>query len=425
MVVAPIAAGRGGDLRALLDSMNASPGIADPDNALLPFGAFESLHFARFVILDDPTLGDLAQCGVAPPVLPVYLAFMGDCDGPARACLADLAQRAAAGLRRVLAHCTGFDAAGDLLDWLLARDVAPAASYVNWVGRTVRQVREDSALQRALAARVDRSPVTSEGEAQKRHRELAAYVAAEQRAGRLGLTPPAPTPLGWVLANACHAIAVPLAGLAILPFVVLLLPFAIVLLRAREARDPEICPRPDSALLLALRRLEDHDVTNAYTALGSVKPGIFRRALLAVLLFAVDYTCRHLYTRGFLARVQTIHFARWVFLDGGRRVAFASNYDGGHEAYMDDFINKVAWGLNLLFSNGVGYPATRWLVQGGARREGPFKNYQRRHQLPTQVWYKAYPGLTLADIARNQRIRAGLEAAAPSAAQALAWLRLL
>ncbi len=32
---------------------------------------------------------------------------------------------------------------------------------------------------------------------------------------------------------------------------------------------------------------------------------------------------------------------------------------------MDDFINKVGWGLNLLFSNGVGWPRTRWLVHGG------------------------------------------------------------
>ena len=36
---------------------------------------------------------------------------------------------------------------------------------------------------------------------------------------------------------------------------------------------------------------------------------------------------------------------------------------------MDDFINKVGWGLNLLFSNGVGWPRTRWLVHGGARIE--------------------------------------------------------
>jgi len=106
-------------------------------------------------------------------------------------------------------------------------------------------------------------------------------------------------------------------------------------------------------------------------------------------------------------------------------VLFASNYDGSHEAYMDDFINKVAWGLNLVFSNGFGWPRTDWLIKVGARRELPFKYYQRGHQLPTQVWYKAYPGLTLSDLERNRRIREGFERVGMSDAEALAWLRLL
>ena len=32
--------------------MNDLPGMADPDNPLLPFRVFETLHFARFVILE-------------------------------------------------------------------------------------------------------------------------------------------------------------------------------------------------------------------------------------------------------------------------------------------------------------------------------------------------------------------------------------
>jgi hypothetical protein len=39
-----------------------------------------------------------------------------------------------------------------------------------------------------------------------------------------------------------------------------------------------------------------------------------------------------------------------VFLDNKRRALFASNYDGSDEAYMDDFVNKVFFGLNLAFS---------------------------------------------------------------------------
>ena len=425
MVVAPLAAGSEAGLRALLSSMNAEPGVANPLNPVLPFGDFERLHFARLVLLDDATLADVEAHGLPRPRVPTYLAFMGDCDGPAREFLAELSRRAEAGLRQIFAHCEGFGAQADLLAWMLAHDIPLAASYVNWVGRTVRQSKEESALQRALAAKVPRGPLASLADAQRIRRDLIGFVETEVRAGRLVLTPPEPTPLAWQVAKFVHAVVVPLVGLVALPLLIVLLPMLIYQLRTRETSDPEICPRPQAEALRVLQELEDRDVTNQYTALGAVKPGLFRRWLVTVLLVLVDYTCRHVYTRGHLARVQTIHFARWVFLDGKTRVVFASSYDGGHQSYMDDFINKVAWGLNLVFSNGIGWPRTNWLIQGGARIEEPFKYFQRRHQLPTQVWYKAYPGLVLVDLKRNHRIREGLERPKMSDAQAMAWLKLL
>ena len=425
MVMASLAAGREGSLRLLLESMNLAPGMADPGNAVLPFGAFERLHFARLVLLDDPTLADVEAYELRPPQLPLHLAFMGDCDGPARLMLADLSQRAGSGLRRIFAHCEGFDEHGDLLAWMLARDTPVAANYVNRVGRSVLQIRQENALQRALSAKVVRRPLASGAEAQAVRRSLVAFVEAEQQAGRLALSPPERTPLRWRLAKLANAVAVPVVGIIALPFLIVLSPWLVYLLRTRETSDPEICPRPQTDALQALQDLEDRDVSNQYTAIGTLKPGRFRRWLLVVLLLLVDYACRHVFTRGHLARVQTIHFARWVFIDDKRRVVFASNYDGGHQAYMDDFINKVGWGLNLLFSNGLGWPRTRWLILGGARIEQSFKRYQRRHQIPTQVWYKAYPGLALVDLKRNQRIRDGLQRERMSDAQALAWLRLL
>jgi hypothetical protein len=104
---------------------------------------------------------------------------------------------------------------------------------------------------------------------------------------------------------------------------------------------------------------------------------------------------------------------------------FASNYDGSLDSYMDDFINKVAFGLNLVFSNGIGYPRTRFLVLDGASDEQAFKNYIRRHQFPTEVWYKAYPDLSAADLARNRRIREGFERRTMTETEARAWLSLI
>ena len=426
MVVAPINGGSESDLRGLLDTMNSAPGVVDPLNAVLPFGRFERLHYARLVVLDDASMADLEEYRLRRPNVPTYLAFMGDCDGPARDFLADLCGRAGDGLRRIFAHCEGYYyAGGDLLSWMLAHNLPVAANYVNWVGRTVVQIRQESALQRALSSQVPRDAMASDSDAQRVRRELIAFVHTEQRAGRLALTAPASTPLTWRIANMFHVIVVPLVVLAALPLLIVLLPLLIYLLRTRELNDPEFCPRPRTEALQEMRQLEDRDVTNQFTALGPVKPGLFRRWLETVILLLTNYACRHIFTRGHLARVQTIHFARWVFLDNKSRVMFASSYDGGHEAYMDDFINKVAFGLNLTFSSGLGWPHTDWLLMRGARREQRFKYYQRRHQVPSQVWYKAYRGLTLTDLERNQRIREGLERAQMSDAQALAWLRLL
>jgi hypothetical protein len=92
---------------------------------------------------------------------------------------------------------------------------------------------------------------------------------------------------------------------------------------------------------------------------------------------------------------------------------------------MDDFINKVAWGINLVFSNGMSYPPTDYLVRRGARDEQRYKRTLRRHQVPTEVWYNAHPGLTVVDLERNARIREGVEGAGMTDAEAREWLSLL
>ena len=309
---------------------------------------------------------------------------------------------------------------------MTAHDRPAAAHYVNWVGRTVRQIREASALRQALEGYLDANAPALAGRAPAQvHDDLRAFVGRERQAGRLVLTPPEPTPLGWRIRKALHAVGVPLALLLALPLLLLYLPIFAIVLRRRERVDPEIAPRPDLEHVKRLADLEDHDVTNQFSAMGTLKPGLFRRTTLRFVLWIVSYTTRHVYTRGFLARVDTIHFARWTFLGDGSRLLFASNYDGSLESYMDDFINKVAFGLNVVFTNGVGYPRTRWLILDGAKDEQKFKYFIRRHELPTEVWYNAHPGLTAFELERNSRIRAGLERPTMTDAEAREWLQLL
>jgi hypothetical protein len=87
LVIAPVLPGREDASRQLLGSMNAHPGVVDAQNTLVPFGQFDRLHFARLLILTDPTARDIAAYGVTVPDLPPTLVFFGDCDGRAmRSC---------------------------------------------------------------------------------------------------------------------------------------------------------------------------------------------------------------------------------------------------------------------------------------------------------------------------------------------------
>jgi hypothetical protein len=49
----------------------------------------------------------------------------------------------------------------------------------------------------------------------------------------------------------------------------------------------------------------------------------------------------------------------------------------------------------------------------------------RRHQLPTEVWYNAHPGLTAANKHRNSLIRAGIDKDAMTESEVREWISLL
>jgi hypothetical protein len=425
MVAAPVAPEQVSGLRELLLSMNVEGGGADPRNPIVPFGDFPRLHFARILIVEDRTEGDLAAFNLPPPDYPIYLVLLGEYDGPREDMLEHLAARAPGGLRQLLSHCSDFSPQVDLLAWMKEHSRRPAAMYVNTRGRTMQQVREESALRETLLSYLlGNAAAMRTMPAQLVYQTLKGVAEKQLQERRLTLTPEQPTPLGWRIRNFAHLLGVPFLLLLLTPFLLLYAPIFIWQLRHRETSDPEIAPRIDLEHADKLASIEDRDVTNQFSAFGSIKPGAFRRGILVFLLWVIDYTTRHIYTRGRLARVSTIHFARWVFLDGKKRLLFASNYDGSLEAYMDDFINKVSFGLNVVFSNGIGYPTTNWLVADGAKDEQKFKYYIRRHQLPTEVWYNAHRGLTALEMQRNARIRQGIERDSMTDAEAEAWVKL-
>jgi hypothetical protein len=423
MVVAPLDAKRTDELRSLLATMNGVPGMANPDNQIIPFGRLPDLHFARIVVLEDQTLDDITTAyGLPRRNYPLYLAFLADFDGDVDRFRNQMISIAGKGLEQIFSFCIDFKPGMDIARWMKQHEHRPSTMYVNWVGRTMRQIREENALRQVVQTFVFNSePKFQTSAPEEIRRAIKGFVASQS----LKLTPIGKMPLSWRIKNLAHLIFVPIVLLFLTPLIILYLPFFIFQLRRREKRDMEIAPRPTAEYVNKLARIEDYDVTNQFTAMGSLKPGLFRRWLLIYLLWLIEYTTRHVYTRGHLARVPSIHFARWVFIDNKQRLVFCSNYDGSLESYMDDFINKVAFGLNVVFSNGIGYPTTNWLFFQGAKDEQKFKYFIRRHELPTEVWYDGHSGLTNFDLKRNALIRSGLEQQSMTNAEAKQWLQLL
>jgi hypothetical protein len=426
MVLGVIIPERETELRRLLDSMNEAPGHVNPHNALVPFGRLETVHVARFVILKDNSPDDVRVFGLPRCDYPLYLAFLGNVDGDADAFLEDVARTASPGLRSIFSCCKGLTAETDLVDWMKRNSRFPAAAYTNWLGRTVVRIREDAALREALEKHVqEKAVVLAELLPKELHAALRRFVEAERNAGRLTLSPESSTPLDWRVGNLFRLIGLPLLTLLASP---ILIPVGIVFLariRHLEKTDPELTVRAGRAYSDALANFEDHDVTNQFSIMGSIKPGPARLWTTIFILRLVDYFARHVYNRGRFARIRTIHFARWVFLDDRKRMAFFSDYDGSFESYMDDFINKVGFGLNVVFGSFIGYRRTNWLIFDGCADEPRHKELERHHTIATQAWYKAYPGLTAVDLERNFRIRQGVESLSMSDKEAREWAALL
>jgi hypothetical protein len=430
-VRAPITAGRLAQLKNDLAIVNANI----EQNELVPFARLGRVHFARFVILDEPleTSSGGGDDNYAPS-----LVFASNVDAPLRDYLDEL-MAAPEGLDRIFSNCEGYPAPDGRTnearaDYLLAHSIKTQAFYVNTIGRTVTQVKEESRLRDAIEDFLARHPADTlatwpaasvVSAIQEYVRGEPSLAWAQARAAGLALW--------WRVKEWTRFIVVVLVLVALLPLFIILLPFFVVLLRYHEKKDARVGNfRLSSMARGQLERFEDQVVQNQISAVGHIKPGWFRGLTVRALLMALSFSVRHLYNSGDLGTVKplglvgvnTIHFAQWIMIDGGRRMLFLSNYDGSLGSYMDDFVNKVAWGLNAVFSNGASYPKTDWLFLHGAHDEQGFKAFLQKHQIPTQAWYTAYKQSTALNLTNNAKLRAGLFASLDEQARA-DWLRKL
>ena len=436
MVVVPIVPGEEAALRSDLKDIAAHlpPVVAKPDGGPIPFAQLTTVHFARWVVFEAMLDADGAR-------IPAQLAMATAYDGRLGDHLHELVTVGRVGIDQIYRHCVGYPAEAErteasIIAYLMAHRSRPAAAYVGARWRTVAQIRREGELRRAIETQLDQL-VAAPGplDPVELYVSLRGFVRESPDLAWAMEPPPMPG-LAWKI-RLWAGFALRVAALvALLPIIVPVALVVVVMTRLEELREGPGRRAPTGTgnlyanQLVDLNRLdqltaqEDFEVQNQMTLVSLVKPGRLRLFLLKFVLAYARFRVEYLEKAGQLGGVPSIHFAHWNIIDDGRRLVFFSNYDGTWESYLGDFIDHVAHALTGIWSNTIGFPAARFLILDGAQNEQEFKAWTRNQQIPTDVWYTAYPNLSLLNVNNTTKVRAGLSASL-NGKPLEAWLRRL
>lgn len=157
----------------------------------------------------------------------------------------------------------------------------------------------------------------------------------------------------------------------------------------------------------SLKSQEDIIYQNQLSQVFETKGGL-RKLMLKALLAGTNFAAKNWFVEGQLMGTPTIHFARWAFIDDGKRFVFFSNFDGSFDGYLGDFVDNNGWGLNAIYGAAKGYPTTRFMFGGGSYNIQQFLGWGRYTQVPSQMWYSAYPWSSLQQVIRRSELSASL-----------------
>ena len=436
-VLAPIRPEKG-ELQALrrcFEGIRRAVNRYEGAGSALGFERVKTLHFARFVILEDPP----PRAGEDPGGAILLLSTQHD--GPRAAHLEELIAEGEEALAEILSHCSGFDAEEGPSDrrifhYLMDRAHRAHAFYAGtprrslgrilWEEEVAGWIRKSAAdlpsnvdpteawrrIREEVRQRLARERPAAEATHGPECAESAHWVRFQKRTSRIWRVV---WNLVWIL---------PLGTYYLFPWQTVLVVLGLVVvglrLRIEEEREAEALERREASashvgrnekLMAHERALRKHEnlwSQNQLTVASTVKDSGLRRALLRVVLAVIYVRARFKFTQGLLHDLPTIHSAYWMTFDRNRRLLFVSNYDGGWSGYLDEFVLHAPMALTAIWTHAEGFPATRLMFWGGGADGPRFKAWARSDQAPPEVWYSAYPRLSTENINRNSELVEGL-----------------
>jgi len=396
-LLTPVAAGQHDPLDALLMQMRS--GMLQGRQQT--FENLDTVHYARFILLEPKDADGTPQTDVGP-----RLVFSSNYDGDEDKHLTDLATTCAPLIDSLYMYCEGYPAPADRTPqsrkaYLSKWKVKESAFFCGTMGRTLPQIRQESDLRNYVWQLLNKGDWKNKS-ARQIHDELKAAVQAES--GYQWASQPAELPRK----NWPGLIMMGIILLALLPFIII---WILIINFFLEPHDKQLGLTPsqvDAAHVKKLESYEDFAAQNQFTQVLIMKPGKIRIWTIKGLMAFARGLINYLFADGKLMNIPTIHFARWVMIDNQKRMLFFSNFDGSWQQYLGDFIDKSGWGLTGIWSNTQNFPRAKFLFAGGAYDEEHFLAWARYYQVPTAIWYCAYPHLSIKNINNNSQIRNAL-----------------
>lgn len=379
--------GQVGQLTKLLNT----GGNPNKNDNFFSFDKLDTVHFARWLIAP------------ATDRFPASLIYAANVDGTAEQHLIDLSQKLSTELNQIFIHCLSYTENlenTELVSFLKKHSIKTPAFYVGAPGRTVKQIHQEARLHLAI-----RDYVKVNGPSWKTQRE--AFDAIKTKF----LIDP-----NWHWVKEKYALprgkGLKMIGLILL--VTLLLPLILSLVICIHLFY-EIPSKPygikiDEIPVDRIKELKSQEniiYQNQLSQVYETKPGL-RKLFLHLILWATNFGAKNWFVNGQLMGTPTIHFARWVFIDGGKRFVFFSNFDGSYDGYLGDFVDNNGWGLNAIYGAAKGYPKTFFIFGGGSYKLNEFMGWGRLSQVPTNIWYSAYPWYGLEQIISKTKLRVAL-----------------
>ena len=111
--------------------------------------------------------------------------------------------------------------------------------------------------------------------------------------------------------------------------------------------------------------------------------------------------------------IGTLHEARFVMIDGGKRLLFASSFDGTFDDYIDDFATTgIAKNFEVTWNHVQGFPGIK---------DPTIKDWFKAHAVKAGNYVVAYPKPTVKEVWQALAVQEAFQQAldTPGAAEAL------